>query len=193
MKRFFVLLSLLLLVIGSAGALSAGSFCFAAEVSDKPVPVSLTETIVDIVKNSQEFTKEKIEQFIKQKEIEAQEAQTPSAIEILGEDEYYILAKLLYCEAGGMTLEGQIYTCSATLNLRDYRETTIWDLAHDVNTMAVAPWVDYAEPNETQYEVIEAVVSGDSRVPDICYWQCGWYHSFGTPVIEVDGHYFSMP
>lgn len=116
-----------------------------------------------------------------------------TAIEILGEEEYHILAKLLYAEAGGMTWEGQVYTCSAALNLSNYSNRSIWNMAHDINTMSVAPYVDNVIPNVTQYEVIEYVVCDGGRVPEICYWRTGEYHSFGTPVCCVDGHYFSKP
>ncbi len=114
-----------------------------------------------------------------------------TAKEILGEKEYEILAKLLYAEAGICTEKGQIYTCSAILNLSKIRNSSIWDMAHDINTMAVAPYVDTIIPTNMQYEVIEYVVCGGGKVPEICYWRTKHYHSFGTPVCEIDGHFFS--
>ena len=115
------------------------------------------------------------------------------AIDILGEEEYYILAKLLYAEAGSMGWEGQVYTCSAILNLRDYSERTIWNMAHDINTMAVAPYVDYECPMDTQYDVIEYVVCDGGRIEEICYFRTSYYHSFGTPVCSIENVYFSKP
>ena len=110
----------------------------------------------------------------------------------LSDDEYEILAKLLYCEARGMTWEGQVYTCSAILNLSDYSGRSIWNMAHDSNTFSPASFVDTVTPSQTQYDVINHVLSGN-RVADICWFRTGHYHNFGTPVCEVDGHYFSKP
>ena len=107
-------------------------------------------------------------------------------------EETEILAKLLYREAGSMGYEGQRYVCSAILNLSDYTGRSIWDLAHDINTMAVAPIVDSAVPNETQYQVIEDVLNG-ARVEEICYFRTSYYHSFGTPVCNIENVYFSKP
>ena len=102
------------------------------------------------------------------------------------------LAKLLYCEAGGMNWEGQAYTCSAILNFCDVENRTLWDAGHDVNCFEPASYVDYMMPTETQYEVIDWVLNG-GRIAEICYFRSGgMYHDFGTPVCEVDGHYFSI-
>lgn len=107
-------------------------------------------------------------------------------------EETEILAKLLYREAGSMGYEGQHYVCSAILNLSDYTGRSVWDLAHDINIMAVAPIVDSAIPNETQYQVIEDVLNG-ARIEEICYFRTSYYHSFGTPVCNIENVYFSKP
>lgn len=107
-------------------------------------------------------------------------------------DEIEILAKLLYCEAGSMSWDAQVYTCSAILNMSEYYEESINSLAHKPNVYSVAPYVDGAQPKEMQYEVIDYVLNG-GRIPEICYFRTDYYHSFGTPVCEVGGHYFSKP
>lgn len=110
----------------------------------------------------------------------------------ISDSEYKILAKLLYREAGGMSWDGKLYTCSAILNLRDLTGRSIYNMAHDANLFSVAPVVDSATPTEEIYKVIDYVLSG-FRVPEICYFRTDYYHNFGTPVCEVDGHYFSKP
>ena len=101
------------------------------------------------------------------------------------------LAKLLYCEAGGMTWEGQVYTCSAILNFCDVEGRSLWDAGHDRDCFEPAPYVDRAVATTMQYEVIEWVLGG-GRIEEISYFRSGGkYHNFGTPVCEVDGHYFS--
>lgn len=102
------------------------------------------------------------------------------------------LAKLLYCEARGMTWVGQVYTCSAILNYCDVQRHSLWDAGHDRNCFEPAPFVDKVKPNKMQYEVIDYVLNG-GRIGEICYFRSGGkYHSFGIPVCEVDGHYFSI-
>ena len=107
-------------------------------------------------------------------------------------NEVEILAKLLYCEAGDMTWEGQVYTCSAILNMSEYYGESINLLAHKPSVYAVAPYVDGAPPKQMQYDVIDYVLKG-GRIPEICYFRTGYYHNFGIPVCEVGGHYFSKP
>lgn len=148
------------------------------------------------LQEQRDFTKEllaevdglRAELVLAQKAVEEAE---PEVREEFGELE--ILAKLLFCEAGGASRECQIYVCSAILNLADRSDRSIWDMAHDINTMAVAPYVDSAVPNSTQYEVIEEVLYEGARIDSICYFRTSYYHSFGTPICEIDGVYFSAP
>lgn len=107
-------------------------------------------------------------------------------------EEEEILAKLLWCEARGSSWEGQVYTCSAILNYCERAGTTIWEAAHNPQSFEPAPYVDNATPTAMQYEVIYYVLNG-GRIPDICWFRTDHYHDFGTPVCEVDGHYFSKP
>lgn len=100
-------------------------------------------------------------------------------------------AKLLYCEAGGMTWEGQVYTASAILNFCDRYKISMWEAGHTTNMFAVAPWVDEANPKQMQYDVIEYVLNG-GRIGEICHFRSKHYHTFGTPICQVDGHYFSI-
>lgn len=115
---------------------------------------------------------------------------TPAPPVSNSDPEEAILAKLLYCEAGSMSWKGQVYVCSAILNLRDYSGRSIWNMAHDYNTFSVAGYVDSATPTSTQYEVIEYVLNG-GRIPDIKYFRTNYYHSFGTPVCNIENVYFS--
>ena len=102
------------------------------------------------------------------------------------------LAKLLFAEAAISSRLGQIYTCSAILNFCDYENISLWEAGHDVGCFAVAPYVDEMEPTEEIYEVIEYVLNG-GRIADICYFRTKRYHSFGSPICQIDGQYFSKP
>lgn len=114
----------------------------------------------------------------------------PDTYETLTYSEKEILAKLLYREAGSMSWEGQVYVCSAILNLRDHTGKSIWTMAHKVNMFSVAPIVDSAKPRQMQYEVIDYVLHG-GRIPGIKYFRTNHYHRFGTPVCKIQNVYFS--
>lgn len=101
-----------------------------------------------------------------------------------------ILAKLLYCESGSTSWDCQVYTCSAILNLSDYTGRSISNMASDKKTFSVAPWVWSAKPTQTQYDVIDYVLSG-GRISDVKYFRTDFYHKFGTPVTNIDNVYFS--
>lgn len=100
------------------------------------------------------------------------------------------LAKLLALEARGMTWEGKVYTCSAILNLCDLHSRSLWSMGHDTEVFTGAEYVDNMKPTNNIYEVVEYVLGG-GRVEEICYFRTKRYHNFGTPVCEVNGHYFS--
>lgn len=101
------------------------------------------------------------------------------------------LAKLLYAEAGGESWWGQVYTCSAILNHCEVSKLTLWEAGHNINHFAVAPYIDNVKPSQRCYEVVDYVLNG-GRIAEICFFRSGHYHNFGTPVCQVDGHYFSM-
>ena len=101
-----------------------------------------------------------------------------------------LLAKLLYCEGGSMSEQGQIYVCSAILNFLDAEGVDLYTAAHNPNMFAVAGYVDSATPSDYQYNIINRVLNGE-RVADVKYFQVGNYHSFGTPVCSIDNVYFS--
>ena len=101
------------------------------------------------------------------------------------------LAKLLYREAGSMGWEGQVYVCSAILNLCDYSGKTIWSAGHNANMFSVASYVDSARPTQTQYDVIDYVINQGGRVPEVKYFRTSHYHNFGTPMCRIENVYFS--
>lgn len=99
-------------------------------------------------------------------------------------------AKLLYCEAGGMGYEGQLWVASAILNLSEVKQMSIWEMGHQVNIFSVAPYVDDATPLQTQYDIIyDILVNG--WIADVCYFRTDYPHSFGTFMKQVENVYFN--
>lgn len=115
----------------------------------------------------------------------------PTAIDILGEKEYYILAQLLWHEAGIMGWEGKVWVCSAILNLGEHSNMSIWSMAHKGNMFSVAPYVDTGTPSAECFEVIEYVVAGGNKIEEVKYFRTGYYHNFGTPITKIENVYFS--
>ena len=100
------------------------------------------------------------------------------------------LAKLLHEEAGSMGWTGQVYVCSAILNFCDVECVSLWRAGHNSNMFSVASYVDYARPDQMQYDVIDYVING-GRIYGVTYFRTRHYHNFGTPTCRVENVYFS--
>lgn len=100
------------------------------------------------------------------------------------------LAKLLFAEAGISNWTGQVYVCSVILNLCDYNKISLWDAGHNASMFEVAPYVDKMEPPKEIYEVIDYVLNG-GRIAEVCYFRTRHYHSFGTPICQIENLFFS--
>lgn len=101
-----------------------------------------------------------------------------------------LLAHLLAWEAGTLNFEGQVWTCSAILNVCIDRKVDLWTAAHNYEIFRVAPYVDNDVDTTMQYQVIEEVLNG-WREWSVTSFRTKHYHTFGIPVCEVDGHWFS--
>ena len=100
------------------------------------------------------------------------------------------LAKLLHEEAGSIEWTGQVYVCSAILNFCDVECVSLWKAGHNPNMFSVASYVDYAKPDQMQYDVIDYVING-GRVYGVTYFRTRHYHNFGTPTCRIENVYFS--
>jgi hypothetical protein len=149
-------------------------------------PTAPTEDDVVITEPEEETVPEEIPTEPVEEEIVITSA---AAREALADPTF--LAKLLYREAGSMGWEGQVYVCSAILNLCDYEGTTIWRAGHNANKFSVAPIVDSARPTQTQYDVIDYVINQGGRIPEVKYFRTSHYHNFGTPMCRIENVYFS--
>lgn len=105
-------------------------------------------------------------------------------------EEKEILAKLLYREAGSMGWEGQVWVCSAIINLGKHSNKSIWQMAHNANMFSVAPIVDSAKPTQMQYEVID-YIQHHGTIPGVKYFRTKYFHRFGAPLHRIGNVYFS--
>lgn len=112
-----------------------------------------------------------------------------SPIRTYTEEQKELLAKMLFCEAGGEGWDCQVATCSAIINfIENYGGS--FSVLDNVNKFEPAPYYRYKTPTEMNYQVLDYVLSGH-LIANIKYFRIDYYHNFGTPMFEVDNVYFS--
>ena len=100
-----------------------------------------------------------------------------------------LLAKMLYCEAGGEGWDCQVATCSAIINHIEHNGGNFGVLDKG-NHFSPASYYRYKTPTKMNWEVLDYVLSGH-LIANVKYFQLYNYHSFGTPMFKVGGVYFS--
>ena len=169
-----------------AGVSSCQSFKDIVAIETSSETVSPDDTYAESTQDTTTYTVEVITEPATE-----QPTEPPTAIDILGEKEYYILAQLLWHEAGIMGWDGKVWVCSAILNLGEHSNMSIWSMAYNGNMFSVASYVDTGTPSAECFDVIEYVVSGGNRVEDVKYFRTDYYHDFGTPITKIENVYFS--
>lgn len=105
------------------------------------------------------------------------------------EEQKTLIAKMLYCEAGGEGWDCQVVTCSAIINHIEHNGGNFGVLDKG-NHFSPASYYRYKTPTQMNWEVLDYVLSGH-LIADVKYFQLYGYHSFGTPMLKVSGVYFS--
>lgn len=100
-----------------------------------------------------------------------------------------LIAKMLYCEAGGTSWDCQVATCSAIINFIEHYGGDFVVLDNS-NKFDPAPYYRYKTPTKMNYQVLDYVLSGH-LIANIKYFRINHYHNFGTPMFAVDNVYFS--
>lgn len=105
------------------------------------------------------------------------------------EEEKTLLAKMLYCEAGGEGWDCQVATLSGIINHIEHNNGNFGVLDKG-NHFSPASYYRYKTPTKMNWEVLDYVLAGH-LIADVKYFQLYGYHSFGTPMFKVGGVYFS--
>ena len=105
------------------------------------------------------------------------------------EEEKTLLAKMLYCEAGGEGWDCQVATLSGIINHIEHNNGNFGVLDKG-NHFSPASYYRYKTPTKMNWEVLDYVLAGH-LIADVKYFQLYAYHSFGTPMFKVGGVYFS--
>ena len=100
-----------------------------------------------------------------------------------------LIAKMLYCEAGGESWDCQVATCSAIINFIEHYGGNFAVLDNS-NKFDPASYYRYKTPTKMNWQVVDYVLSGH-LITNIKYFRINHYHYFGTPMFSVDNVYFS--
>lgn len=100
-----------------------------------------------------------------------------------------LIAKMLYCEAGGEGWDCQVATCSAIINFIEHYGGN-FSVLDNGNKFSPASYYRYKTPTKMNWQVLDYVLSGH-LIANIKYFQLYSYHNFGTPMFMIDGVYFS--
>ena len=127
-----------------------------------------------------------------------------STLEEFLQEYQYLLAQIIYCEAGGVSKAEMELVGEVVLNRL---VTTYWEFDELHTLMEVLEQHNqYSEtlgkirnglvPSEDAMEVAKELLLGmdNDRLPDDCYWQTGFYPTWNvTVILETESHYYSVP
>ena len=103
-----------------------------------------------------------------------------------------VLAKVVFLESGGESVECQKAVCSVIMNRVQRGYGSIESICHDYKQFSVAPNVDWAEPPQRIYDVVDEIIQNGSTIPDdIVYFRGQHYHSWAPKWKKIGNLYFS--
>lgn len=149
---------------------------------------NVTEISVIETKTDKKVTKEQSADVSKTIEVET----TRSADIRL--DDRELLARLLYTEARGESIECQRAVVSVVVNRLNsgYWGSTYKSVIEAQGQFDLGRKLENVTPNQTQYEVVDYVLNNGITIPsDVIYFRAGYYHSWATDYCQIDNTYFS--
>ena len=107
------------------------------------------------------------------------------------EDEYELMAQIVYLESRGEPFDGQQAVAEVILNrvIADNFPDTVTDVLYQKGQFATIHSLHLAEPTQTQYDAIDAALYGPSILPDdVVFFSVGGENDrvWG----EIGGHVF---
>lgn len=120
--------------------------------------------------------------------------ETPDDLEAeLWTDSLEYLACCVEAEAGGETELGKRLVCDVILNRYDNGEyDTIIEVINEPHQFSVVSdgRINTVEPTEDTYRIVLEEL-GNRTNTEVMFFRADHYHSFGTPLFQEKGHYFS--
>lgn len=109
-------------------------------------------------------------------------------------EEYIYLAKCIEAEAGNQGYLGKVYVCDVILNRVDSPNfhNSITEVINAPNQFSVVDngMINSISVSEETLEVVKNEIENRTNT-EILYFRTGYYHSFATPVLQHNAHYFS--
>ena len=110
-------------------------------------------------------------------------------------EEYELLCRTTYCEAGGESLKTQVMVCLAILNRydSDMFADTIHGVVYAKNAFSVTKWKDFEKRgwNEKTEEAVQMALAENNHPRDMFYFRTGHYHKWAKNYKKVGKVYFS--
>lgn len=137
---------------------------------------------------------------IQRKEVEVVQRQQGYSCEWLGtfisQEDFELLCRTTFCEAGNQDFETQKMVCLTILNRVKSEKFpyTIHDVVYGRNAYEVTTWDDF-ESKEWAEQVEMAVISAlneNNHPSDMFYFRTEHFHTFGKNYIKSDDLYFSL-
>ena len=160
--------------------------------------ISKVVILTGMVMMSQVSTKDTL--YIKEKEpviVNASQSYVCEWLEMeISQEDFELLCRTTFCEAGNQDFETQKMVCLTILNRVKSEKFpyTIHDVVYGRNAYEVTTWADF-ESKEWTEQVEMAVLSAleeNNHPGDMFYFRTEHFHTFGESYIKSDDLYFSL-
>ena len=113
----------------------------------------------------------------------------------ISQEDYELLCRTTFCEAGGESMKTQVMVCLVILN--QYGSNKFADTIHGVvyakKAFSVTQWKDFEERtwNEKTEEAVQKALAENKHPKDMYYFRTGHYHKWAKNYKKVGSVYFS--
>lgn len=171
-------------------ALVLGLFIYAFKVIEYRCNIRITE----IRNNAKNGVKMPIKEEVVEEPIKKAEPIKKVEVKTIDNkiDDRELLARLLYTEARGESIECQRAVVSVVLNRVNTSGNTISEVIKAPGQFDLGNKLDNIKPLQTQYDVVDYVLANGITIPsDVIYFRSGHFHSFAEDYKQIGNMYFS--
>ena len=160
------------------------------EKVEEVVTEETTESRTEEVHVEEVTTEEpKKEEKVEEKKVETKT--TGYASVSLSDKEIYMLAQLIYLEAGNCSYKCQCAVGSVAINLMLANGSSLSSVAHNKNMFSVASRVDSTKPSDTALKAARQIATSGTTVPrSVKCFRNNHYFSWAKPYMNIDNVYF---
>ena len=136
----------------------------------------------------------KVQRAIKVKTVQKQAVLEDDLEEQQWTDSLEYLAACVEAEAGNQSELGKRLVCDVILNRYDSGEyETLYDVINEPEQFSVVSngMIERVVPSEETYKAVQKELKNRTN-REVLFFREGYYHNFGTPLLNEGDHYFSM-